>query len=152
MALILSMINELAEYERAADQVTGTERQLSSALFGSRPAAEAVVAELDRRPAGFALYFQTFSTWLCQPCLYLEDLYVRPNYRGDGVGRALITHVATVAVERGCPRLEWSVLGWNAPAIAFYERLGAKRLDEWSGFRLAGAALDELAQAADRVS
>jgi GNAT superfamily N-acetyltransferase len=149
--LILSMITELATYERAADEVTGTEQQLSSALFGSAPVAEAVIAEVDLRPAGFALYFHTFSTWLCQACLYLEDLYVRPGYRGDGVGRALLTHVAAVAVERGCPRLEWSVLAWNAPAVGFYERLGAQRLEEWEGFRVTGAALFELAHPADRV-
>jgi GNAT superfamily N-acetyltransferase len=152
VALLLSMITELAEYERAAEQVTGTEEQLESALFGARPVAEAVIADVDPRPAAFALYFHTFSTWLCQPGLYLEDLYVRPEHRGSGVGRALLSHLAALAVQRGCVRLEWSALSWNAPAIGFYERLGAERLHEWEGFRLSGAALADLARTSDPVS
>jgi GNAT superfamily N-acetyltransferase len=150
--LLRSMIAELAEYERAADQVTGTEAQLDSALFGPRAVAEAVVAQVHDADAGFAIYFHTFSTWLCQPGLYLEDLYVRPEHRGTGVGRSLLAHLAQIAIDRGCPRFEWSVLSWNAPAIAFYERVGAVHLDEWDEFRLAGEPLATLAREAQRVS
>ena len=146
VGLVLSLVSELAEYERAADQATGTAADLESALFGERPIVEVVIAEVDRRPAGFALYFHNFSTWLCKPGLYLEDLYVRPEHRGSGVGRALMSHVADVAVRRGCVRLEWAVLRWNTPAIGFYERIGAQHLDEWEGFRLTGGALAELAR------
>lgn len=149
VALLLSMITELAEYERASDQISGTQEGLRSALFGPRPGAEAVVAEVDQDPAGFALFFQTFSTWLCEPGLYLEDLYLRPEYRGSGVGVALLSHIARLAIERGCSRLEWAVLGWNSPAIEFYERVGARHLDEWERFRLSGHELAQLAQASD---
>jgi GNAT superfamily N-acetyltransferase len=151
VALLLAMVKELADYERAPDQVTGTEELLAEALFGSDPAAEAVVAEVDGAPAGFALYFHTFSTWLCRRGLYLEDLYVRPEHRGSGVGKMLLSFLARLAVERGCARFEWSALNWNAPAIGFYERLGAERLHEWDGFRLSGPALAELAREADQV-
>jgi GNAT superfamily N-acetyltransferase len=149
VALLLSMITELADYDRAADQVSGTEDGLHSALFGPRPCAEAVIAEVDRAPAGFALFFPTFSTWLCQPSLHLEDLYLRPEYRGSGVGLALLSHLAGIAIERGCARLEWAVLGWNSPAIEFYERVGARHLDEWQTFRVSGPELAELARASD---
>jgi GNAT superfamily N-acetyltransferase len=146
VALLLAMIRELADYERAADQVTGTEQQLETALFGPQPAAEAVIALSRREPVGFALFYPTFSTWQCMRGLWLEDLYVRPHRRGAGVGRALLAHLAAVAVWRGYGRLEWSALHWNAPAIGFYERLGAQPLHEWEAFRLSGSELSRLAQ------
>jgi GNAT superfamily N-acetyltransferase len=139
--LLHSLIVGLAEYERAAERVTGTQEMLADALFGRRPHAEAVLAIVDGEAAGFALFFGTFSTWLCLPGLSLEDLYVRPEHRRGGIGRALLTHVAAVAVARGCGRVEWSVLNWNAPAIAFYESLGAETMHEWDTLRLSGDAL-----------
>jgi GNAT superfamily N-acetyltransferase len=139
--LLHSLIVELAQYERAPEPVTGTEELLHRALFGSPPHAEAVVAELGGEPVGFALYFGTFSTWLCLPGLWLEDLYVRSEHRRAGVGRALLAHVARLAVERGCGRLEWTVLDWNSPAIAFYASLGAETMREWDTLRLSGDAL-----------
>lgn len=145
MPLLLAMVRELATYERAAERVTGTEAQLERALFGERPAAEAVIAEADGEPAGFALYFTTFSTWLCQPGIWLEDLFVRPEHRRGGVGRALLSHLAALAVDRGCARLDWSALSWNTPALDFYAALGAERLDEWAIHRLEGPALDRVA-------
>ena len=159
--LILSLIRELAEYERAATRATGTEELLFEALFGARPVAEAVVAELREEHAnpesaanfeavGFALFFSTFSTWLCRPGLYLEDLYVRPAHRRSGIGRLLLTHVARVAVERGCGRLDWSALTWNTPALEFYRALGAEQMDEWSGLRLEGESLERVA--AERIA
>jgi GNAT superfamily N-acetyltransferase len=143
--LLLSLIRELAEYERAAERATGTEEQLELALFGPRPAAEAVIAERGGQPVGFALFFGTFSTWLCRPGLYLEDLFVRPEHRRGGVGRQLLAHVAGLAVERGCGRLDWSALEWNTPALEFYAALGAELLTEWRGLRLEGDALERLA-------
>jgi GNAT superfamily N-acetyltransferase len=143
--LLFSLIVELATYERAADRVVGSEELLHAALFGDRPDAEAVIASLDGEPAGFALFFGTFSTWLCRPGLWLEDLYVSPSRRRGGVGRALLSHVASRAVQRGCGRLEWAVLDWNAPALSFYEALGAEAMREWETLRLSGAALARLA-------
>ena len=143
--LIYSLIAELADYERAADRVAGTRELLEEALFGPDPAAEAVIAELDGQPVGFAVYFRTFSTWLCRPGLWLEDLYVSPTARRSGVGRALLAHVARVAVDRGYGRVEWSVLHWNEPAIRFYRRLGAQHLHEWQVHRLEGSMLEEVA-------
>jgi GNAT superfamily N-acetyltransferase len=150
--LLFGFIIELAEYERAAERVVGSEELLDSALFGSDPVAEAVIAELVRGddssaadPVGFALFFRTFSTWLCLPGMWLEDLYVRPEHRGAGVGRALLSYLARLAVTRCYGRLEWSALGWNAPAFRFYESIGADRLDEWEGFRLDGATLLDVA-------
>ncbi len=150
--LVFALIVELAEYERAADRVVGSEELLERALFGPDPVAEAVIAELDSgadagpNPVGFALFFRTFSTWLCRPGLWLEDLYVSPAHHRSGVGRVLLAHVAQLAVDRGYGRLEWSALGWNTPAIQFYESLGATRLEEWEGFRLEGAALVDVAR------
>lgn len=145
VGLIYGWIVELAEYERARDQVTGTAQQLSDALFGSAPSAEAVIAEIDgsggAEPAGFALFHGTFSTWECLSGLWLEDLFVSPEQRRFGVGGALIRRVAAIAVERGCTRLEWSVLDWNAPALEFYAALGAARLEDWTVHRLDGGAL-----------
>lgn len=140
-ALILAFIAELADYERLSAAVAGTEAELREALFGPRPAAEVLIAEVDGEAAGFALFFQSFSTFLARRGLYLEDLYVRPAYRRRGVGRALLQRVAALAVARGCGRLEWSVLDWNQDAWRFYESLGATPLNDWTTFRLTGDAL-----------
>ncbi len=139
------MIVELAEYERARDSVVGTPELLAEALFGARPAAEAVIAELDGVRAGFALFYETFSTWECRPGIWLEDLYVSPQHRGSGLGWALLGRVARIAVERGYPRLEWSALDWNTPALDFYARAGASLLGDWRIHRLAGEALTQAA-------
>ncbi|MGB0096984.1 MAG: GNAT family N-acetyltransferase [Solirubrobacteraceae bacterium] len=149
---ILSLIVELAEYERAPDQVKGNAELLTAALFGSHPSAEAVIAELDGQPVGFALFHSSFSTWECRPGIWLEDLYVPPEHRRAGVGQALLRHLAEIAVGRGCTRLEWAALHWNTPALDFYDKLGATRLDEWRMHRLDGEALALLAgpAAADR--
>ena len=143
--VIFALVVELAEYERAADRVVGTPELLSEALFGSDPAAEAVIAEVDGEPAGFALWFRTFSTWVSRPGLWLEDLYVSPARRRDGVGRALLAHVAQVAVGRAYGRVEWSALDWNTPALDFYKVLGAEQLSEWVVHRLDGDSLTRLA-------
>ena len=143
--LIFSLIVELADYERAADRVIGTPDLLAGSLFGKDPVAEAVIAELDGETAGFALWFRTFSTWLCRPGLWLEDLYVPPRHRRAGIGRALLTHIARLAVARGYGRVEWSALEWNTPALDFYEGVGAKRLHDWYVHRLDGKALQRLA-------
>ncbi len=144
--LIFALILQLAEYERAEEQVTGSAELLQSALFGSAPHAEAVIAELGGEPAGFALFYGTFSTWECRPGIWLEDLYVPPQHRRAGVGGALLSHLARVAVERGCARLEWAALDWNALALDFYQRLGASRLHEWQLHRLDGALLTLVAR------
>ena len=143
--LILSFIRELAAYEKLAHEVTATEDQLRQTLFGDRPAAEAVIASLDDEPVGFAVFFPTYSTFLARPGLYLEDLFVRPAARGAGVGRAVLKYLARLTVERGWGRLEWSVLDWNEPAIAFYKKMGARPMDEWTIFRMTGGALERLA-------
>jgi GNAT superfamily N-acetyltransferase len=143
--LLLSLIKELAEYERLSHQVVATEEALRESLFGKRPVAEALLAYLEDDAAGFALFFHTFSTFLGRPGIYLEDLYVKPEFRGAGVGRALLVHVAKLATERGCGRLEWSVLDWNEPAIGFYRGVGASPLSGWTVYRVAGEALEELA-------
>ncbi len=142
---ILAFIRELAEYERLSHEVVATEDILARQLFGPRPAAEVVIAEVDGAPAGFALFFPSFSTFLGVPGLYLEDLFVRPRFRGAGVGRQLMIHLAKLAVERGYGRFEWSVLDWNEPAIRFYRSLGALGQDEWTVQRVSGAALHALA-------
>jgi GNAT superfamily N-acetyltransferase len=143
-ALVLQLIRELAEYEKLSDQVTATEAQVRETLFGARPAAESLIAELDGAPAGFAIFFHNYSTFLARPGIYLEDLFVKLDYRRRGVGRALFSEVARLAVERGCGRFEWSVLDWNAPAIAFYKSLGAVPLEDWTVFRLTGEALSRV--------
>jgi GNAT superfamily N-acetyltransferase len=145
--LIFSLVVELAEYERARERVAGTPELLAAALFGQDPLAEAVIADLDGEPAGFALWFRTFSTWLCLPGLWLEDLYVSPQHRRSDVGRVLLAHVAGVAVKNGYGRMEWSALDWNTPALEFYAGLGAERLEEWQIHRLEGDALVWLAAA-----
>ncbi len=143
---ILAFVRELAEFEREPDAVLATEPMLEAALFGPRPAAEAVIAEdADGKALGFALFFQNFSTWTGLPGLYLEDLYVTPAARGAGVGKALLRHLADIAVTRGYARFEWSVLDWNQPAIDFYRAMGAMGMDEWTVQRVTGDALLALA-------
>jgi GNAT superfamily N-acetyltransferase len=149
--LVLRFIRELAEYERLADEVVATEDGLRLTLFGEAPRAEVVFAMAGGEAAGFALFFHNYSTFLGQLGLYLEDLYVRPELRGRGVGRALLSHLARLAVERGCGRLEWSVLDWNETALAFYRSLGARPTEGWTVHRLAGDALDRLAAPAARA-
>ncbi|WP_240126478.1 GNAT family N-acetyltransferase [Thermomonas alba] len=143
--LIHQLIVELAEYEQLAHAVVATEADLHAQLFGERPAAEVLIGEVNGEAAGFALFFHNFSTFLGKRGLYLEDLYVRPAFRGAGLGRHLMAALARIAVQRGCGRFEWSVLDWNQPAIAFYRRLGATGMDEWTVQRLEGAALHALA-------
>jgi GNAT superfamily N-acetyltransferase len=142
--LILQLIKELAEYEKLSHEVVATEDTLRKSLFGERRFAEAVIGEVESEPAGFALFFHNFSTFLGRPGIYLEDLYVRPEFRGSGLGRALLVYLARLALERGCGRLEWSVLDWNEPAIGLYKSVGAAPVDGWTGYRVAGKALEEL--------
>ena len=146
--VILRFIKELADYEKLSQEVVATEDTLRTSLFGARPAAEVVIAYASDEPVGFALYFQTFSTFLGRPGIYLEDLYVTPARRGQGVGRRLLAHVARVAIDRGYGRMEWSVLNWNEPALVVYRRIGARPLDEWTVQRLTGDALKSLAGSA----
>jgi GNAT superfamily N-acetyltransferase len=143
--LILSLIKELAEYERLSHEVVATEESLRHWLFGERPVAEVLIGHHGGEPAGFALFFHSFSTFLGKPGIYLEDLYVRPEFRGAGIGRALLVHLARLARERGCGRLEWAVLDWNKPAIGFYKGLGASPVSGWTTYRVTGKSLDELA-------
>lgn len=143
--LILTFIKALAEYERMADAVIATEDGLRQTLFGPRPYAECVIARWQGQPAGFALFFHNYSTFLGRPGIYLEDLFVKPELRGQGVGRALLQFLARLAQERNCGRLEWSVLDWNEPAIGFYKSIGAVPLDDWTIFRLKDEALSRLA-------
>ncbi|MGA9858075.1 MAG: GNAT family N-acetyltransferase [Solirubrobacteraceae bacterium] len=145
---IYGFIVELAVYEREPDGVSGTAEMLGEALFGERPSAEALIAEVDGEAAGFALFHSTFSTWECLPGIWLEDLFVPERHRKAGVGRALLSHLAAVAIRRGCPRLEWHALDWNELALGFYRRVGAERLPEWDLHRLYGAALRDVAEAA----
>lgn len=142
---IAALIRGLAEYERLAHEVVFDERDLHAHLFGERPYAEVVLAEEEGAVVGFALFFHSFSTFLAKPGLYLEDLFVKPEHRGKGHGIALLVRLAQIAVERGCGRFEWSVLDWNEPAIGFYKSLGAVPMDEWTGYRLTGDALTNLA-------
>jgi GNAT superfamily N-acetyltransferase len=143
--IILQLIRDLATYERAPDEVVATEEQLIDVLFDERPGAEVLLAFEGESPVGFALYFYNFSTWLGRPGLYLEDLFVKPEKRGKGYGRALLVELARIARDRGCGRMEWAVLDWNEPAINFYRALGAKPMDEWTVFRL---TRDEIARLA----
>lgn len=148
MLLILAFIKELAEYEKLSHEVVATEEDLRASLFGGRPFAEVLIAEHGGAPAGFALFFHNFSTFLGKPGIYLEDLYVKSEFRGAGIGKKMLVHLARLAKDRGCGRLEWWVLDWNAPSIGFYEKLGAVAMDDWTVYRLAGTALDELAAGA----
>jgi GNAT superfamily N-acetyltransferase len=143
--VIRELIEGLADYEQLRNECIATDALLQQALFGERPYAEVVLAELDGQVAGFALFFHNFSTFLARPGIYLEDLFVRPAFRGHGVGKALLSHLAQLAVQRGCGRLEWSVLDWNVDAIGFYEKLGARAQDAWTVYRVTGDALTQLA-------
>jgi len=145
LALILSLIRGLAEYEHLLDRCVVTEEALGEHLFGSRQYCEVIIAQFASEPVGFALFFHNYSTFLAKPGLYLEDLFVVPERRGLGVGRALLRRLGGIALERGCGRLEWSVLDWNEPAIGFYKRLGAALLDDWTTCRIEGEALSSLA-------
>lgn len=144
-AVLFELVLALAEYEKLSHQVTGSVEQLREHLFGPRPYAEAVLAELDGTAVGFALFFYNFSTFLTKPGIYLEDLFVLPQYRQRGIGKALLTYLAQRALAEGCGRLEWSVLDWNAPAIAFYQRMGATILPDWRVCRVGEDALVDLA-------
>jgi GNAT superfamily N-acetyltransferase len=144
--IILALIRELAEYERAPDEVVATEDQLRKNLFGAHPAAEVLLGEERGHPVCFALFFHNFSTWMGQRGLYLEDLFVRPEVRGQGYGRALLVRLAQIACERECGRMEWAVLDWNEPAIQFYRKLGARPNEDWTIFRLTRDGITQLAQ------
>jgi GNAT superfamily N-acetyltransferase len=150
--VILDLIRDLATYERAPGEVTATEEQLVDVLFGERPAAEVLLAFEAGSPVGFAVYFYNFSTWLGRPGLYLEDLFVKPEKRGKGYGRALLVELAKIARDRGCGRMEWAVLNWNEPAIKFYQALGAKPMNEWTVFRLTRDEIAKVADAADTAA
>jgi GNAT superfamily N-acetyltransferase len=147
--VILELIRALATYERAPNDVTATENGLVEVLFDEKPSAEVLLAFENETAVGFAVFFHNFSTWLGRPGLYLEDLFVRPEHRGKGYGRALLIYLAKIARERGCGRMEWAVLDWNKPAIEFYRKLGAKPLDEWTVFRLTRDGIAKLADAAE---
>src|SRR6476469_2894529 len=150
--IILQLIRDLATYERAPDEVTATEEQLIAVLFGERPAAEALLAFAAESAVGFAVYFYNCSSWLGRAGLYLEDLFVKPEKRGKGYGRALLVELAKIARDRGCGRMEWAVLNWNEPAIKFYRALGAKPMNEWTVFRLTRDEIAKLADAADTAA
>ncbi len=144
--LILQFIKDLAEYERLSGAVVATEELLRQNLFGERKVAEVILAFEGEEPAGFALFFHNFSTFLGRPGIYLEDLFVRHAFRGKSFGKKLLTQLAKIAIERGCGRLEWSVLDWNEPAIGFYKKLGAVPMEEWTVFRVTGTSLTDLSQ------
>ncbi|WP_321786734.1 GNAT family N-acetyltransferase [Paraburkholderia sp. J94] len=150
-ALILRFITELAIYEKAEDQVAATTETITSSLFNDASPAKALICELDGQAVGYAVYFFSYSTWQAKSGLYLEDLYVSPDARGQGAGKRLLQHLAGIAVEKGCGRFEWSVLDWNTPAIEFYQSLGAKPQDEWIRYRLEGEAIRTLAVSATRI-
>jgi GNAT superfamily N-acetyltransferase len=145
LPVILSLIRDLATYEREPDAVVATEEGLREVLFGPKPSAEVLLALENAEPVGFAVYFYNFSTWLGRPGLYLEDLFVRPEKRGKGYGRALLQRLAQIAKDRGCGRMEWAVLDWNDPAIQFYRKLGAEPMNEWTVFRLTAEGIAKLA-------
>ena len=147
LPLIAQLIRDLAVYEKLASEVRFDEAVLGQKLFGERPYAEVVIGELGGQAQGFALFFHNFSTFEGKPGIYLEDLFVRPDARGSGLGKAMLAHLAALAVERDCARLEWSVLDWNEPAIGFYQKLGARLMDEWTVMRLDGAELSQLGAA-----
>jgi GNAT superfamily N-acetyltransferase len=144
--VILQLIRDLATYERAPNEVTATNEQLREVLFGPKPGAEVILARAGDAPVGFAVFFHNFSTWLGRPGIYLEDLFVKPEERGKGYGRALLVHLAGIARDRQCGRMEWAVLDWNEPAIQFYKKLGAKPMDEWTVFRLTRPGISALAE------
>ncbi len=144
-AIVLRFVRELAEYEREPDAVVATEEMMDEALFGATPKAEALIAAVDGVAVGFALFFHTFSTWTGRQGIWLEDLYVTPDARGSGAGKALVSAIAGICLDRGCPRFEWWVLDWNEPAIGFYRSIGAEAMDEWTTQRVTGDALIKLA-------
>ena len=144
-ALIFHFIRELAIYERAVDEVTTTKAMLDKALFGDNARAYPLICELNNRPVGFAIYFYNFSTWLGKYGIFLEDLYISPEHRGKGAGKAVLKYLAKLAVKEGCGRFEWNVLDWNEPAIRFYESCGAEAMSEWVGYHLSGASLEQFA-------
>ena len=144
-ALILRFITELAIYEKAENEVIATKSDIENSLFGVDSSTSAVICSINDEPIGFAVYFFNYSTWLGKHGLYLEDLYVSPKFRGAGAGKALLKHLAEIALSKDCGRFEWSVLDWNEPAIRFYQSIGAKSQDEWVGYRLTGKALQEFA-------
>jgi len=144
-ATLLALIRELAEYEKMLSDVVTTEGTLRQSLFSENATAEALIAEYDREPIGFAVFFHNFSTFLGKRGLYLEDLFIKPEFRGKGFGKALLSHLAQIAVDRNCGRFEWAVLDWNESAIGFYKKLSAEPMDEWTVFRLSGEALEKLA-------
>ena len=148
LSVLLTFIRELADYEKLAHEVSATEEQLRATLFGPRRFAEALLACVDDEPVGFALFFHNYSTFLARPGLYLEDLFVRPAYRGRGLGTLLLTTIARIAAERGCGRYEWTVLDWNTPSIRFYESLGAEMKRDWRVMRVTGTALEKMAKLA----
>ncbi len=145
LPLILRFIEALSDYEKLRDKCVATEERLRATLFAGHPAAEVIIASIDRKPVGFALFFHNYSTFLAQSGLFLEDLFVDPDARGHGVGRALLSSLAQIAIDRDCGRLEWSVLDWNELAISFYRSIGAVPMDEWTTFRLTGSELENLA-------
>lgn len=147
LPLIAQLIRDLAEYEKLAEDVRFDQAVLGQKLFGPRPYAEVLIGEMDGQPQAFALFFHNFSTFEGRPGIYLEDLFVRPEARGSGLGKALLAHLATLTIERDCARLEWSVLDWNAPAIGFYQKLGARLMEDWTVMRLDGANLSQLGAA-----
>jgi GNAT superfamily N-acetyltransferase len=151
-ALILEFVRALAAYERAPDAVTATEQGLLRDGFGPHPFYYCLIAEHEGRPAGFALYFFNYSTWMGRPGIYLEDIFVYPELRGRGIGKALLKRVAAIAVEKGCQRLQWEVLDWNTPAIDFYRAMGAEFLDEWRNVRVSGEALTSLAEGGESMA
>lgn len=146
VATIFGLIKALSEYEKLAHEMVGSEADLHDGLFGANPYAEVMIAEVDNQAAGMALYFYNFSTFLMRPGIYLEDLFVLPAFRRQGVATALLKHLAALALSKNCGRLEWSVLDWNEDAIAFYQRIGAVLMDEWTGCRVSGKALVELSK------
>jgi GNAT superfamily N-acetyltransferase len=151
LPLILDFIQQLADYERLRDSCVASEQKLRETLFADPPAAEVIIALVDEQPMGFALFFHNYSTFLAQRGIYLEDLFVNPQGRGRGVGHALLSELARIAIERNCGRLEWAVLNWNQPAIDFYNRIGATQLSDWQTFRVNGASLDALATRSPRI-
>jgi len=144
--VILELIRALAEYEKLSHKVTSTEARLRETLFGAKPAAEALLAYWGEECAGFAVFFTNYSTFLAQPGIFLEDLYVKPYLRGKGIGLALLKRLARIALVRGCGRMEWEVLDWNEPSIGFYRKLGAAAMDEWTKYRLTGEALERMGE------
>lgn len=149
VSIILELIKALADYEKAPHEVIADEKLLTQNLFGDKPYAETLIADYDGEPAGFALFFHNFSTWVGKPGIYLEDLFVKPHLRGKGIGKKLLIQIAKIAVERDCGRFEWAVLDWNEPSIQFYKNLGAKPMDEWTIFRMTEQQIKVLADILD---